>query len=216
MAYVVYVGRTEASMAKDYTDYFKGRDFVHQVGYYAPDGERFAREHNKLFGSGPFFTTVNKFNKIIYRGRELEKPFELRAYYGAWGSHSVEVVQQLTPGDSMYTDFNDMDKPGINHLHMFVESLEEAKEACEALGIPIVVIGYNDLSAALEKCKAMGIDPESVGLDEPKIDFMVVDMTEELGTMMQLIDGGAKFIHDMVIEAGKNWDGQTDLIRPMG
>ena len=203
-------------MAKDYTDYSKGRDFVHQIGYYSPDGERFVREHNKLFGSGPFFTTVNKFNKIIYRGRELEKPFELRVYYGAWGSHSVEVVQQLTPGDSMYTDFNDMDKPGINHLHMFVESLEEAKEACEALGIPIVVIGYNDLSAALAKCEAMGIDPATVGLDESKIGFMVVDMTAELGTMMQLIDGGAKFIHDMVIAAGKDWDGETDLIRPMG
>ena len=74
----------------------------------------------------------------------------------------------------------------------------------------------DDLSAALAKCEAMGIDPATVGLDESKIGFMVVDMTEELGTMMQLIDGGAKFIHDMVIEAGKNWDGETDLIRPMG
>ena len=62
----------------------------------------------------------------------------------------------------------------------------------------------------------MGIDPATVGLDESKIGFMVVDMTAELGTMMQLIDGGAKFIHDMVIAAGKDWDGETDLIRPMG
>lgn len=203
-------------MAKDYTDYFKGRDFVHQIGFYAPDGERFAREHNKMFGSGPFFTTVNKFSKVIYRGKELETPFSLRAYYGAWGSHSVEVVQQLTPGDSMYTDYNDMDKPGINHMHMFVESLEEAKEACEALNIPIVVIGYNDLSGALAKCEAMGIDPASLGLDENKIGFMVVDMTEELGCMMQLIDNGALYIHNMVKEAAEGWDGKTDLIRTMG
>ena len=101
-------------------------------------------------------------------------------------------------------------------MHMFVESLEEAKKACEALDIPIVVIGYNDLTAALAKCEAMGIDPASVGLDESKIGFMVVDMTEQLGMMMQLIDAGAKFIHDMVMEAGKDWDGETDLIRPMG
>ena len=109
-----------------------------------------------------------------------------------------------------------MDKPGINHLHMFVENLEEAKEACEALDIPIVVIGYNDLSGAISKCEAMGIDPATLGLDESKIGFMVVDMTEQLGMMMQLIDSGAKFIHDMVMEAGKDWDGQTDLIRSMG
>lgn len=201
---------------KDYTDYFKGRDFVHQIGFYSPDGEKFVKDHNKLFGSGPFFTTTNKFSKVIYRGKELEKPFELQAYYGAWGSHSVEVVQQLTPGDSMYTDFNDMDKPGINHIHMFVESLEEAKEACEALGIPIVVIGYNDLSGALEKCEQMGIDPATLGLDESKIGFMVVDMTEDLGMMVQLIDDGARLIHDMVKAGGESWDGETDLIRPMG
>lgn len=79
-----------------------------------------------------------------------------------------------------------------------------------------MVIGYNDLTVALAKCEAMGIDPASVGLDESKIGFIVVDMTEQLGMMMQLIDGGAKFIHDMVMESGKDWDGQTDLIRPMG
>ena len=203
-------------MTQNYANYFKGRDFVHQIGFYSPDGEQFVREHNRLFGSGPYFTTINKFNKIIYRGRELEKPFSLRAYYGAWGSHSVEVVQQLTPGDSMYTDYNDMDKPGINHLHMFVESLEEAKEACEALDIPIVVIGYSDLSGAISKCEAMGIDSATLGLDESKVGFMVVDMTEQLGMMVQLIDDGAKLIHDMVINAGRDWDGKTDLIRSMG
>lgn len=201
---------------KDYSDYFKGRDFVHQIGFYSPDGEQFARDYNELFGAGPFFTTTNKFSKIIYRGKELETPFTLQAYYGAWGSHSVEVVQQLTPGDSMYTDYNDMGKNGINHLHMFVESLEEAKEACEALDIPIVIIGYNDLSAAFAKCEAMGIDPASLGLDENKIGFMVVDMTEKYGMMMQLIDENARFIHNMVMDAGKDWDGKTDLIRPMG
>ena len=51
-------------MAKDYTDYFKNRDFVHQIGFYSPDAEQFVREHNRLFGSGPYFTTVNKFSKI--------------------------------------------------------------------------------------------------------------------------------------------------------
>ena len=55
-----------------------------------------------------------------------------------------------------------------------------------------------------------------MGLDESKIGFMVVDMTERLGMMLQLIDSGAKFIHDMVIEAGENWGGRTDLIRTMG
>ena len=34
--------------------------------------------------------------------------------------------------------------------------------------------------------------------------------------MVQLVDDNAKLIHDMVIAGGKEWDGQTDMIRPMG
>jgi hypothetical protein len=70
--------------------------------------------------------------------------------------------------------------------------------------------------AVIAKCEAMGIDPASVGLDESRIGFMVVDMTERLGMMVQLIGGSAKLIHDLVIDAGRDWDGETDLIRPMG
>ena len=45
---------------------------------------------------------------------------------------------------------------------------------------------------------------------------MVVDMTERLGMMVQLISDGAKLLHNMVMDAGRDWDGETDLIRPLG
>ena len=128
----------------DWKDYFKNRDFVHQIGFYAPDWKHFALKHHELFGSGPFYYTTNTFGRLIYRGQEVDAgSLKFHAAYGAWGSHTVEVVQQ-EPLDTptMFTDGNDLTCAGINHIHMFVEDLAEARHACEVLDIPVVTIGY--------------------------------------------------------------------------
>ena len=56
----------------DWKDYFKNRDFVHQIGFYAPDWKHFALKHHELFGSGPFYYTTNTFGRLIYRGKEVD------------------------------------------------------------------------------------------------------------------------------------------------
>ena len=48
-------------LAKDYTDYFKGRDWVHMLGFYAKDWRKFMTDHNRIFGSGPLFYNTNPF-----------------------------------------------------------------------------------------------------------------------------------------------------------
>ena len=53
-------------------NYFKDRDFVHQIGFYAPDWKAFARAHHERFGSGPFYYTTNTFGRLIYRGKEID------------------------------------------------------------------------------------------------------------------------------------------------
>ena len=202
----------------DWKDYFKNRDFVHQVGFYAPDWKAFAEKHHEMFGSGPFYYTTNTFGKLIYKGQEVDcSGLKFHAAYGAWGSHSVEVVTQ-DPIDvpTMFTENNDMTEAGINHLHMFVEDLSEAMHACEVLDIPIITIGYPDLKNALEKAAATGADPEVIRANADKPSFMVVDMRRDLGFMVQLITPRAKMIHDLLISAGKDWDGSTDLFRKLG
>ena len=80
---------------KDYSTYFEGKDWVHQLGFCAPDWHAFMTAHNRLFGSGPFFYTTNTFGKLLYHGEEVDcKGLEFHACYGAWGSHSIEVVTQ--------------------------------------------------------------------------------------------------------------------------
>lgn len=202
----------------DLRDYFKNRDFVHQVGFYAPDWKAFVENHHRLFGSGPFFHTTNRFRKLIYRGEEVDcSNLAFEACYGGWGSHSIEVVQQVGDAPTMFTEANDMAAMGINHLHVFVEDLNQAIEACKVLGIEVVTIGYSDLTAAIEKAKAMGIDPDVVVNQYGNTPgFVVIDTREQFGTMIQLLQPSARMIHDMVIGAMADWDGETDLIRELG
>lgn len=199
-------------MAKDYTDYFKGRDWVHMLGFCAPDWKEFMTEHNRLFGSGPFFYTTNTFGKLVYHGEEVDcKGLEFHACYGAWGSHSIEVVSQNDWSvPTMFTELNEQGKPGFNHIHMFVESLQEAKEACEALEIPIITIGYPDLENALEKARATGMDEEAVRAKAGKPSFMVADLREQLGFAVQFIEPSAKRLHDAFLGARDKWDGSEE------
>ena len=199
-------------MAKDYTDYFKGRDWVHMLGFCAPDWKEFMTEHNRLFGSGPFFYTTNTFGKLVYHGEEVDcKGLEFHACYGAWGSHSIEVVSQNDWSvPTMFTELNEQGKPGFNHIHMFVESLQEAKEACEALEIPIITIGYPDLENALEKARVTGMDEEAVRAKAGKPSFMVADLREQLGFAVQFIEPSAKRLHDAILGARDKWDGSEE------
>lgn len=208
----------EKKVCEDLKGYFKNRDFVHQLGFYAPDWKAFVEKHHARFGSGPFYYTTNTFGCLIYRGQEVDcSNLKFHAAYGAWGTHTVEVVQQ-EPIDipTMFTDGNDMTCTGINHIHMFVEDLEEAQQACKLLNIPVVTIGYPNIQNAVEKANATGANVDEILADAQKPSFMVVDMREELGMMVQLITPRAAMIHNLLINAGKNWDGKTDLLRKLG
>ncbi len=201
----------------DYKDYFKGRDFVHQIGFYAPDWKEFAQNHHDLFGSGPFYHTTNTFGKLIYRGEEVDcTDLKFEACYGGWGSHSIEVVQQVGDAPTMFTEVNDMLAMGVNHLHVFVEDMEEALHACEALNIPVITIGYSDLEKALEKARATGADEEDVRAKASKPSFMVIDMREQFGALVQLIGPSAAMVHNLIINSMVEWDGETDLFRELG
>lgn len=203
----------------DFNDYFKGKDWVHQLGFYAPDWKQFMTDHNKLFGSGPFFYTTNTFGKLLYRGEEVDcKGLEFHACYGAWGSHSIEVVTQndwTVP--TMFTEFNKQDEPGFNHIHMFVDSLAEAQDACDFLKIPVITVGYPDLENALQKARATGTDEEAVRAKAGKPSFMVVDLRKELGFAVQFIEPSAKRLHDAILGAKEKWDGTPEhMFIPLG
>ena len=85
-------------ITRDYTGYFKNRDWVHQLGFCAPDWKQFMLEHNKLFGSGPFFYTTNTFGKLYYHGDEVDCAAvrSRRSQTGSWILRSsISVMYDL-------------------------------------------------------------------------------------------------------------------------
>lgn len=204
---------------KDYSTYFEGKDWVHQLGFCAPDWHAFMTAHNRLFGSGPFFYTTNTFGKLLYHGEEVDcKGLEFHACYGAWGSHSIEVVTQNDWSiPTMFTELNKEEEPGLNHVHIFVDSLAVAQDACDFLGIDVITVGYPDLENALEKARATGTDEAMVRANAGKPSFMVADMRKDLGFAVQFVEPRAKNLHDVIIGAREKWDGsQETMFIPMG
>lgn len=206
-------------ITKDYTDYFKGRDWVHMLGFYAQDWRKFMTDHNRVFGSGPFFYTTNTFSRLLFHGDEVDcTGLEFHAAYGAWGSHTIEVVEPAPFSvPTMFSEINSEGEPGFNHLHIFVEDLEEAQDACEFLKIPVITVGYPDMANAIEKAKATGADVEAIKKNAGKTSFMVCDMRKELGFAVQLITPRAQTLHNAIIGAKDKWDGSAEtMFIPLG
>ena len=209
---------TEIS-TKRFESYFHDKDWVHQLGFCAPDWRQFMTEHHRLFNSGPFFYTTNTFGKLLYHGEEVGcEGLEFHACYGAWGSHSIEVVSQNDWSiPTMFTELNVEGEPGLNHIHVFVDSLDEAQEACEFLKIPVITVGYPDLQNALEKARATGASEEEVRARAGKPSFMVADMRKQVGFAVQFIEPRAKLLHDAILGAKEKWDGSEEhMFIPLG
>ena len=104
-----------------------------------------------------------------------------------------------------------------DHIHMFVESLEEAQDACDFLGLPVITVGYPDLENALEKARATGADVEAIKANAGKPSFMVADLHKQLGFAVQFVEPRAKFLHDAIIGAREKWDGSEEkMFIPLG
>ena len=72
------------------------------------------------------------------------------------------------------------------------------------------------LANALKKAEATGTSKETILANAGKPSFMVVDMRKALGMMVQLITPRAKRLHDAILRAATDWDGETDLLRRLG
>lgn len=117
----------------------------------------------------------------------------------------------------MFTELNKEEEPGLNHVHIFVDSLAEAQDACDFLGIDVITVGYPDLENTLEKARATGTDEAMVRANAGKPSFMVADMRKDLGFAVQFVEPRAKNLHDAIIGAREKWDGsQETMFIPMG
>ena len=168
---------------------------VRQVAYFVPDAVAAARDHARLFGSGPFFVAEHiPLRKALHRGREAY--LDHTSAYGQWGDVMIEFVQQNNAGPSAFHDVypEGSGRSGFHHVALIVDDLASSRRAFAGAGLTEAL--YAEMNDGFA--------------------FVMVDAVERHGHMIELYEGVAALtgFYAMVKNAAKGFDG-TDPIRPI-
>ncbi|RFU14235.1 VOC family protein [Rhodobacteraceae bacterium W635] len=165
---------------------------IQQSGYVVRDiDERMAFLSAKA-GIGPWFVARNlRLPLCIYRGKEIE--LELHAALANSGTHQVELIQQISPEGSIYTEWLELYPDGspMQHVSSWEEDFDGAVSRAQAVGWRLIQEGRSSYGpfAYLEHP------------DDPKLVFEVTRKGPERASIFQ-----------QVATAAEGWDG-TDPIR---
>lgn len=143
-------------------------------------------------GAGPFFVGESALPeaRCIYRG--APSPLRTRFAFGVTGTMAIELVQQVDPGPSVFTEMLERRGEGLHHLKYATPSRD----------------------AEVARLTALGFDEVArLDLGGPVISF--VDATDRFGVFMEVMDyDNWRTPHRALLRAHADWDGRTDPVRP--
>ncbi|MCB2052078.1 MAG: VOC family protein [Novosphingobium sp.] len=100
-----------------------------QIAYFVPNVRYAAIEHNRKFGSGPFYVADNVSLPFCeYRGNQVE--MKITSAFGQWGDLQVEFMQQNDAASSFLHDVfpYGSGRYGLHHLAFIVDDLWKTVE----------------------------------------------------------------------------------------
>jgi hypothetical protein len=165
---------------------------IRQAGYVVDDIEEAMAYWSSELGVGPFF-----YNERV--------PIENYRYLGeSYSVHNsvalansgplqIELIQTRNGAPSMYRDFQEAGRLGLQHVAYWTESFDEDLERLTRRGFEVVMSG-------------------EVG---PRGRFVYFDTEYHPGTVIELSEvvGPKGRMFDMIREASKDWDG-SNPVRP--
>lgn len=165
---------------------------IRQLGYVVPDIEAAMDYWSKTLGVGPWY--YNPRVPIVnykYDGQSYE-PHNSVALANS-GFVQVELIQTRNDVPSMYRDFLQAGRTGLQHVAYWTENYD----------------------ADLERLLAQGFKPKMSGEVGERGRFIYFDTEYHPGTVIELSEvAGAKGrMFDMIREASEGWDG-SDPVRP--
>jgi catechol 2,3-dioxygenase-like lactoylglutathione lyase family enzyme len=168
---------------------------IRQVAYFVPDAVAAARDHARLFGSGPYFLAEHiPLRSVLYRGREAR--LDHTSAYGQWGEVMVEFVQQNNPGPSAFHDLypEGSGRSGLHHVALMVADLAAARREFADAGLAEAL--YAEMNDGFA--------------------FVMVDGVARHGHMIELYQDlpALAGFYAMVKDAAREFDG-ANLIRPI-
>ncbi len=166
---------------------------VRQNGYVVRDIEAALEHWTEVLGVGPFFyferAPVTEFR---YRGEPSEP--EVSIALANSGSLQIELIQQRNAAPSMYRDFLDAGREGLQHVAYWTESFDADFARCRDAGYDVGQSGC-----------AGGPDGRFVYFATEAHPGTVIELSEVSGPK------GRFFAH--IAEAARSWDGSQPIQR---
>ncbi|MBX3490050.1 VOC family protein [Parvibaculum sp.] len=167
---------------------------VCQNGYVVRDIEAALKHWTEVLGVGPFFYIDRvKCDWFTYRGKP--SPVEMSIALANTGDLQIELIQQRNDAPSMYLDFLNAGREGLQHMSYWTVNYQADYDRALAAGYKVGHEGQ-------------------IGGEQGR--FVYFDTETHPGTVIEMSDiSGAKgkfFAH--IRRAAESWDG-TDPIRPV-
>ena len=170
---------------------------IAQLGYVVRDIDESIEYWTKTLGIGPFLVLKDvKISDYRYRGEPCEGP-DLTFALANSGDLQIELIQQHGDQPSVYKDFIDQGREGLQHFSSWVttDEMAPARAACAAKGyVPVME----------------GSMPEMGGL------FVYYDTQEGPGGSMfevsNLRDARFNDLVGALEHAAAEWDGQHSIL----
>jgi Glyoxalase/Bleomycin resistance protein/Dioxygenase superfamily len=166
---------------------------IRQLGYVVPDIEAAMEYWTRSLGVGPFFYNPKvPIKNYQYRGQTYE-PHNSVALANS-GFIQIELIQCRNDVPSMYRDFTNAGKTGLQHVASWTTNYDD------------------DLNRLIQH----GFKPVMSGEVGENGRFIYFDTEYHPGTVIELSEvvGPKGDMFRTIREAAATWDGHTDPIRP--
>jgi catechol 2,3-dioxygenase-like lactoylglutathione lyase family enzyme len=164
---------------------------IRQNGYVVRDIEAAMKHWTQVLGIGPFFYMPHlEAETFVYRGKP--SGVDMSIALANSGDLQIELIQQHNDEPSLYKDFLDAGREGLQHVSSWVADIQPEIDRLTAAGHVI----------AQEGTLAGGIR------------FVYFDTEQHPGTVFEMsnLAGALAALPQMVADAARNWDG-SDPIR---
>jgi len=162
-----------------------------QSGYVVRDIDSQLKLLSDKAGIGPWFVARNvRLPVCIYRGQPIE--MEMHAALANSGSHQIELIQQVSPAPSIYTEWLDRYPSGspLQHVSSWEEDFDGAVERALANGWVMIQEGRSAYGP-----------------------FAYMEHPEDTSVVFEITRKGPerRSIFEQVARAAANWDGSDGI-----
>jgi hypothetical protein len=165
---------------------------VMQLAYVPADFDGALKYWIEVMGAGPFFALDHvQLTDVKHRGVPSDIDFSM--VLGQWGDMQIELIRQHNDAPSIYKEWRDAGREGLQHVCILVDDMAHARAVCAAAGAQVAQEGKTGNGG----------------------EVIYVDTGGGPGTMVEILQTGAgsKEFFAMIRDAARNWDGSNPIRR---